>query len=303
MGLLETSEPGLTNHDTQTYKYEGKNRPSSQETPKVHPTPSPIPAPVSFLSQLYRPMRIFPQELLDMVIDELVVLHECEGGYFAPYSLVSRAWLERTQKYHFRIIRLDGMKALGKWSRNIAPDPAGVSRHTRELVLTYVDTLEGFEAHICAFTRLKYVEISGCNPFLTPSAAECFASTSSSLARLGIWDLQITSSTITNLLAQFPHLKFFAARYTKVTDDSGGLKLVPRIPFFEGNNSLALSTYPQQQGSPPDWIPPYSQFGRLEIDTSYFLHKRTLVNQWLSSSCATLKFLIINAVPDGTLTP
>ena len=190
---------------------------------------------------------------------------------------------------------------LERWRRKIVPDPAGVSRHTRELILAGIDMLEGFEAHIRAFTRVEAMDITGCKFLLSPSAAECFVPMGSNLTQLRTDDSETTSRAITSLLAGFPKLKDFNAENLKVTDDACGTNLISRIPFFEGNNSARLCPHFDQQDppGPPDWIPPSARFGDLEIDTTYFLHKTALVNQWLSGSCTTLTSLTIFGDLDG----
>lgn len=246
-------------------------------------------------------MRTFPQEIVDKVIDELP-LYNGGTSYNVPYSLVSKAWVTRTQKHCFRSIVLDVVDYLEKWGRNIAPDPAGVSRHTHELFLFNVDTLEDFEAHIHAFTRVKDLKIIQCKFLLSssPSIAEYFAPTCSNLTQLRIDLAETTSRIITSLLAGLPQLKHFTTLGLKVTDDTGGTNLVSRIPFFEGNNSLVLHTHWEQNDSPgpPDWIPPSARFENLEIDITYFLHKAASVNQWFSNSCTTLTSFSINVSPD-----
>ena len=114
-------------------------------------------------------MRTFPQELADKVIDKLAGI---DINRAALYSLVSRAWITRTQQHHFEWIHFDGRDKLEKWCRKIAPDPASVSRHTHQLLFTSVNTLEGFEAHIRAFTRVEDMVIAGCDSLLSLSVVE-----------------------------------------------------------------------------------------------------------------------------------
>lgn len=243
----------------------------------------------------------FPQELVDKVIDELVVLHSWQADFIAPYSLVSRSWVSHTRSYCFRRIYFSGLDDLKKWSERITPDPVGVSQYTRQLVLTEVDTLEGFEEHMRAFTRVNTVEIIRCGLLLSPSVAEWFAPISSNLTQLDIGGSETTSRIITSLLARLPQLKSLVTWNFRVTEDAGAANPVSRIPFFEGDNSLVLHGYCGRHGllGPPDWIPPSARFGGLEINTTYFLSKGVAVNQWLSGSCTTLVSLSIDVHPDG----
>ena len=234
------------------------------------------------VSQVER-MRTFPQELVDMVIDELADIEraDIDRDRVAPYSLVSRAWVMRTQQYHFEWVDFRGLDELEKWRRTIVPDPAGVSRHTRHLVLAYINTLEGFEAHIRAFTRVEDLKISRCRFLLLPSVVECFTPMGSSLIQLEISQLPATSRVITSLLAALPVLETFITGCFQVTDDTGGTDLPSPIPFFGGNGSLDLHLSWDQEDplEPPDWIPPSARFGDLEIHMTYLLHKAVLVNQ------------------------
>ena len=71
-----------------------------------------------------------------------------------------------------------------------------------------------------------------------------------------------TSRIITSLLAGLPQLKSSTALDFIVTDDTSGTSVIPRIPFFEGKNSVELHFQEYQPGDlPPDWIPPSSSHG------------------------------------------
>ena len=238
-------------------------------------------------------MQTFPQELVDKIIDELACFEYYRN--MAQYSLISRTWVTRTQRYHFEQIVLKDMEELEKWQRNIEPDPAGVSRHVRELSLTYITSLEAFEAHIRAFTRVEDLRIVGCSFVMSPSVAECFASMGSSLVQLWIFKLETTSSAITSLLAALQKLKSFNANEIKVMDDTSGANLTVRAPFFEEGDSAKFVAHLEQRAppGPPDWIPPSARFRNLEIDITYLLCKAGLVNQWLSNSSTNLTCLLI----------
>jgi hypothetical protein len=125
----------------------------------------------------------------------------------------------------------------------------------------------------------------------------------SSLVKLPIGELEITSSVIAPLLAALPKLKEFAAKDAKVMGDADGADLIPRIPFFEGGNSVVFHAYVNQQcpQGPPNWIPPSAQFSDLEIDVTYLVHKLGLVNQWLSNSGTDPISLAIRGDPRSKL--
>ena len=245
-------------------------------------------------------MRTLPQELVDKIIDQLASQEIRLFYNIAPCSLVSRAWVTRIQQHVFEFIIFHDSEKLGRWCRKIEPDPAGVSRHTRHLIFYNIDTLTGVEKHIRAFTRVEKMEINQCNFLLLPSVAECFAPMGSSLTKLEICESPTSSCIITSMLAALPQLKDFSLEDSNISDDMDGTSLLPRIPFFEGNNSLTLNSHLDQHDppGPPDWIPPSAQFEHLEIDTPYFLYKAVLLNQWFSHSCMTLTSLAILGDPD-----
>ena len=247
-------------------------------------------------------MQTLPQELVDRIIDELAGLEYRRP--MAWYSLISRAWVTRTQQYSFRFIVFNvDLEDLEKWQRKIEPDPAGVLRHVRVLNLDCITSLEGFEAHMHAFTRVKDLRISTCSFMLSPLVAEFFAPMASSLVELSIFDQETTSGAITSLLATLPQLKTFKAEMIKVMDDTDGADLTVRVPFFEGGNSALFYPHLDQQDppGPPDWIPPSARFSDLKIDIMYLLHKAGLVNQWLSNSSTNLTSLAIYGNPVGKL--
>ena len=237
---------------------------------------------------------------MDRIIDELVHLE-----YYRPmaqYSLISRAWVTRTQQHSFRfLVFYINPEDLEEWQRKIEPDPAGVSRHVRVLTLDRITSLEGFEAHMHAFTRVEDLRIGTCSFMLSPLVAEFFAPMGSSLVELSIFDLETTSGAITSLLAALPQLKTLKAEMIKVTDDTDGADLTVRVPFFEGGNWALFYPHLDQQGppGPPDWIPPSARFSDLKIDITYLLYKAGLVNRWFSNSSTNLTSLAIYGDPVG----
>ena len=115
-------------------------------------------------SQVEEIPQTFPQELVDHVIDELVTLKNGSTNPVAAYSLVSRAWVTRTQKHHFDWIYFDGWDSLHKWHGSIVPDPDGVSRHANYLMFVGINSLpDGLEVYIRVFTCVENVKITGCN--------------------------------------------------------------------------------------------------------------------------------------------
>lgn len=77
------------------------------------------------------------------------------GNGISWYSTVSRAWVGRTQEYHFKSVHFRGQPDLEKWCTTIEPNPSGVSRHTRELFWWFVNALEGYASHPRSYPRRK----------------------------------------------------------------------------------------------------------------------------------------------------
>lgn len=271
-------------------------------------------------------MKDFPQELVDQVIDELFFLvgkDNCYQGYkrfrygpraahgISDYSLVSKAWASSTQKHHFSSLRLDCLDTLEKWRTGIAPDPEGVSRHVRKLVLHGFDPpdLEEFEEHLRAFTRVQCLTVKDCYDVLgLPSIMGWFPLMGSCLVELRIDDSPATPHTIASLLAVLPMLQTVQIYNLEAPEDADETNTPTpfRIPFFEGANHFSLCSDYGDSGYPEgslDWIPLSAQFGRLEIDMACSLHHTDIVNRWLASSCDTLTKLSILGDSDGMFPP
>ena len=250
-------------------------------------------------------MQALPQELVDMIIDELANTESLKrpdnlpNRHIVPFSLVSKAWVTRTQKHAFEFIIFDGPAELERWRESFEPDPAGVSRHARYLVFSNISTLGGTEAHIRAFTSVELMQIrAGCNFLLSPSVVECFAPMGN-LVELAIGASPTTSHIITSLLAAFPRLERFGIQDSTVRGDMDETDLLPRMPFFEGGNLLQVYSNPDQPNPPGalDWIPPSARFNSLSISAGFFPHEALLVNRWFSNSYAILTSLAILGDP------
>ena len=134
-------------------------------------------------------MDTFPQEIVDMIIDQLanyILSSSGKPANISWYSTVSRQWVARTQKYLFESVHLNGQSGLEKWCRAIEPNPAGVSRHVNELSLRRVHRLEGLDSHIRAFACIEALIFDGCGFLLFPSVVKSFAPLGSTLVRLTI---------------------------------------------------------------------------------------------------------------------
>ena len=235
-----------------------------------------------------------------MVIDQLT---DCPWPFGEPakisqYSTVSRRWVTRTQRHHFKSVFFSGQRGLEKWRTIIKPDPFGVSQYVRELTWGWVETLEGFDGHIRAFTNVEVATLIGCDILLSPSVVESFSPLGSSLVGLEIEAALTTHSIIAPLLATLPRLRHLRANFLTVLGDRNVTGLPSRVPFFEGANSLDLSIGGDVE-EPFNWIPRSARFCDLRIDESSILDESGSVKQWIASSTSTLRFLSVAINPVG----
>ena len=243
-------------------------------------------------------MDTFPQEIVDMIIDQLanyILSSSGKPANISWYSTISRQRVARTQKYLFESVHFDSQSGLEKWCRAIEPNPAGVSRHVHELSLRRVHQLEGLDSHIRAFACIEALIFYGCDILLSPPVAKSFAPLRSTLVRLTIDSASTTYGIITSLLAALPHLRHLRAHLLDVFGDLDMIRLPPRVPFFEDADSLDLSVRGGLYHKRIDWIPPSAQFRDLRIDAPAILDKSGRVSRWIASSSKSLKFLSIKA--------
>jgi len=269
-------------------------------------------------------MKTFPQELVDRVIDELYILvgnplqdkstlRRDSGSVtsISDYSLVSKAWVNPTQKHHFSILHLSPT-TLDKWLA--APNTAGMSRYVRILSLSHLDP--EIRQHLHAFTRIELLSVYECYNLLHHrTSMEWFPVIGSSLTELRITDTPVTPYTLTSLLATLPLLRTLDIRGfdnpyevlgmdddDEIYDDDD-VDDTSTIQFFDGANRFILRAGFYLEDS-LDWIPSSARFGQLELDVMFSQgHTADLVNQWLASSSTTLTYFAINMNPLGTSPP
>jgi len=99
-----------------------------------------------------------PQDVVNLIVDQLSPLMDCEAGdpghpqaaslvslstdyetgdpgHLQAASLVSTAWVNPSQRHLFSTLELDDSKKIKRWCSTIKPDPCGVSRHVRVLIV------------------------------------------------------------------------------------------------------------------------------------------------------------------------
>ena len=261
--------------------------PNLPAPPQTRKPPSPEPA----------SMRNFPQILVNMVIDELAERpgpsdkSPREHNDISRYSTVSRQWVERTQRHHFRVLHLNRPGRLEKWRTRIQAHPAGgVSRHVRRLDLRDIP-LQGLDDHIRAFTGVKEL-VLGVYTLKSLSKVESLVLMGSSLVRLEIVGMFTTPYIMASLLAGLPHLRYLYANYLQVDPDNDAPTLPSNIPFFEGAGTfdIRMVDYLPEKLS---WIPPTARFRDLRIDACCICSSPAVVDQWFASSGEGLEQLTI----------
>jgi len=243
-------------------------------------------------------MSALPRELVDMVIDQLAGYPEPLGQFepfervvnISGYSTISRKWLDRAQKHHFKVVHFGGQDDLEKWRAAIEADHCGVSRHVRKLLCERLNTLEGFDDHIRAFKHVEEVEAKGGGIFCSISVVNSLALLGSSLVKLEIDGAPTTPHVMASLLAALPRLRQLRVHQLEVKCDGNTTEFPSNIPFFEGANALDLRLMDYLPGT-LDWIPPTAQFRELRIYASCVYNHPALVNQWIASSGSTLECL------------
>jgi hypothetical protein len=250
-------------------------------------------------------MQNFPQELIDLVIDELAELEELEEelenklratSRMSPYSTISRKWVKRTQFQIFKELYIPGQQYLHKWLTTITPDPHGISSHVKTVTWHEVNTLEGFDEHIRAFTRLDTAIFKDSKIFRYLNNVQPLTSFRSSLVHLVLDELTVSSEVMAQFLSFLPSLRRIDAYY--ITTDAHDIVKVshPSIPFFETGRDFSLLNWGADNPlNLPGWIPPTARFSKLEISYNYLSRNPGVVNSWIASSRSILKNLNVNS--------
>lgn len=156
---------------------------------------------------LHHKMHKLPQEVVDMVIDKLAEFDKTSlEPKISRYSTVERRWIHRAQSHHFEHITFKGHTSLKKWRKTFKRDPSGVSKHVRQIQWIGIRSLEGFEAHLGAFTGVKETQFHGCRAFCVLPRIQPLMQLRSSLVRLEIHRAVITPLVMAFLHTHFPHI-------------------------------------------------------------------------------------------------
>jgi len=81
-----------------------------------------------------------PQDVVDLIVDQLSLPADRDWSwYLKDASLVSTAWVNRSQHHLFSTVKFSGRRGVKWWCSKIKPGPYGVSRHVRTLTLGDLD--------------------------------------------------------------------------------------------------------------------------------------------------------------------
>ena len=159
-----------------------------------------------------RKMQKIPQEVLDLVIDELAGFDPSSQPNISNYSTISRRWVHRTQKHHFNLVIFKKKASLKKWRKTFKPDPSGVSQHVRKVRCYNIRTLARFEDHLRAFTNVEEAHFEGCGAFRSLRRIRPLTALGSSLVRLEIYGGVIKPTAMAFLFRYFPRLRRLLAQ-------------------------------------------------------------------------------------------
>ena len=244
-------------------------------------------------------MHNFPQEIVNLVIDMLaqVLGYPEDRGFELPdpisnYSTVCYQWVERTQYYHFKTLRLDGQLDLEKWGAAIGKGPlkSRVSRHVEILFLKGIKTLQGFEEHFTAFTNVTEAIFSDCDIFFSLEDV-LLLEPLGSLLKLNILKSRFSPALLVKFLAFFPNLELLFVRNLLPHPYIDFEVSHPTIPFFEKAKDFTFHSDYGYSSDTLGWIPPTARFSMLTIGASSVRDNPEAVHTWIVSSSETLKCL------------
>ena len=159
-----------------------------------------------------------PQELIDKIIDRVWDADDSPSHATTKMaSLISRAWVNRSQRYIFYSVKFDPSgDRFGRWCNTVIPGPNGVSRHVRSLTIqaTRPDgwwinegAIERALPYFDSFRNVQALQVLDWNvaPFPPEMLARCFTPFAKGI-RLLRWDpyQDTTHEMWTRIVELFP---------------------------------------------------------------------------------------------------
>ena len=245
-------------------------------------------------------MRNFPQEIVDIVIDQLACIlkglvrrtHRPQDT-ISNYSTVCRRWVKRTQRNHFETLRLVGQRDLVKWSAAIGDEPSsyGASGHVKTLFLEDIETLRGFGKYFQAFTNVERAVLHCCTIFHSLDGVPLLKPLGSSLKVLEINGSDTSPDLMAQFLASLPKLEQFRVHNLTSPPRANPQAPHPIIPFFENAKEFALLSSDGYPANKLEWIPKTALFSGLTLGALCIRDNPEDVNKWIVSSRRTLENL------------
>ena len=199
-----------------------------------------------------------PQDIVDLIVDQLSLSVDCEAGapgHLQAPSLVSSAWVNRSQHHLFSTLEFDDSWKIKRWCSRIKPNSYGVSRHVRVLIVGWRDpfdsptsllkasdittalphftSLKNLQEFILGLTFLGHTSLGVLSPILSSSVG--------TLKRLGwigghanmrkTWE---EIRTLTELLPNLTHVVDLSdGTQIRFSADEGHSPAVKRFTFHE----------------------------------------------------------------------
>ena len=162
-----------------------------------------------------------PQELVDKIIDEIWISADDppSNEVIKAISLISRSWVDRSQRYLFRHITFSVVgRQFERWCNAVAPGPNGVSRHVQSLTIQATgsdgwwineDLLEQVLPYFDSFRNVEVFRVLNWNvdPFPPEAIARCFSPFGQGV-RLLQWDpyQHMTREAWAHIVGLFPRV-------------------------------------------------------------------------------------------------
>ena len=195
-----------------------------------------------------------PQDVWDLIIDQLISRGEDPWRirkFLRAASLVSTAWVNRSQHHLFSTLAFIRRDILQNWCSRIRPDPDGVSRHVRTLRLVNMraaslprplltDVLKTASPHLTSFRNIQKLWV--CNVDLGAASLDVLIPAISSFAGTLRWlgwtqepgTIHKTWTTICTIVNLFPNLVDVFLSCSSATARHGIAYPLPRIQFPDG---------------------------------------------------------------------
>lgn len=178
----------------------------------------------------------FPQEILDLVIDQL---HD-EPQTLKSCCVVSKAWIDRTQKHLFNHIRFQD-RHVSQW-RETFPDPLGSPAHnTRILSICPTDPVTKVDTNtFLAFRGVSHLNVDTTRQYDKELSLVPFRGLSPAIRSLNLSFSRISNSEIFGLICSLPLLEDLSLLCRSLRNRYGLWTVPPTSPRLTGSLELRM---------------------------------------------------------------